>query len=270
MYSLLLSAHHPPPSGTSGISQWASQGGLGNLFTLFPSLFFFNTRICVSFFVILCSSHPEKLRYYGRFQLKQKLKSILGLFFLPTIMEAFISFFCKVLERGTFGQDANISKSITRKRKKYTPKPLPHVRSRSLSITSDKDNNHHFVPIESELDKRSSGTQHICYQHQSGLFSSLPAEIRIKIWTYILVPADLHVVRGEGRLLTLKCLGDVARDWYPPCQHLCWGSASKPFLWYRGVSPGYCIGTRGCEWYTSAVPLLQTCRLMYALLHHIG
>ncbi|PLB50841.1 hypothetical protein P170DRAFT_508945 [Aspergillus steynii IBT 23096] len=60
-----------------------------------------------------------------------------------------------------------------------------------------------------------------------------------------------------------QVLGGRSETSVSPCQHKCWGSAMKPFVWYRGVSPGYCVGSRGCEWYTGAIPLLQTCRLIY-------
>ncbi|THD00186.1 hypothetical protein EYZ11_000377 [Aspergillus tanneri] len=170
---------------------------------------------------------------------------------------------------GQYLNSKSSARTITKKRKQYSPKPLPETRPRRLSASSDSNEDKSLIPIEHESEKKSPKSQYFCKQEQSNLLTSLPIEIRMKIWEYVVILEDFHVVRGQGRLFTILCLGDKMRDRLTPCQHKCWGSSSKPFGWYYGVAPSWSIDTRGCPTLKDVVPLLQTCRLVYSEVVHI-
>ncbi|CAG7926472.1 unnamed protein product [Penicillium olsonii] len=123
---------------------------------------------------------------------------------------------------------------------------------------------------------RSKREQQTFDQHQSPLFSRLPVEIRLLIWGRYLCDQKLHVIlsnqhtwkQSDSKIIGLFCR--ESRD-YCPCSHHCWGQrARRP--------TGGCVEVikhvdsrwhEDQEWEFDTgrvdfVPLLQTCRLIYA------
>ncbi|PLB50843.1 hypothetical protein P170DRAFT_155155 [Aspergillus steynii IBT 23096] len=167
----------------------------------------------------------------------------------------------KLCVRIVYGPDANIPKSITRRRKENAPKSLPHKRARSLSISDDNKQGPLLIKIQTQDKKIFKKQQYFSLQTQSGLLAFLPPEIRVQIWRYVIASFDLHIVRAAKTLWAIECAGEGMAQ-RPLCFHDCWGVSDRPFAGYHGTTPGYCYSTRGYAKFRDGISLLQTCRLV--------
>jgi len=111
----------------------------------------------------------------------------------------------------------------------------------------------------------SSGRQRTADQLQSRLLSTLPAEIRRIIWRHAVGGQLLHMARVPKRLVALECAQpkDLTKD-LETLRHDCWcmtrigalrGTITRVYRTKNGAQP-----TRPAN----LLPLLQTCRLVYA------
>lgn len=169
--------------------------------------------------------------------------------------------------RGDNGRQKDVE--ITRERKKYRAPPLPKRRPRTLTISSDWDAQaeHRFPSgIHALLGRKFWIPQSTSNQDHSPLFARLPAEIRSMIWEHLLCGLRLHIVRARKRLLAIRC--DKVPVFEPDlheCRHSCWAITTTSRLVYTPTSGHYLGPVDGeeCE-YANLVPILKTCRLMYA------
>ncbi len=123
------------------------------------------------------------------------------------------------------------------------PVPLPATRPRALTL-----------PLP-EMDGTTVVEQVTKQQGQSVLFRKIPLEIRMMIYTYVLVSRSswVHVIRKEyKRLAHFRCKGYCKLKSRDPC----WGSLDIYGDWDPGKEGA---GTDGGN-----LPLLRTCRKMYA------
>ena len=111
----------------------------------------------------------------------------------------------------------------------------------------------------------SSGRQRTADQSQSRLISTLPSEIRLVIWRHAVGGQLLHMARVPNRLVALECAQpkDLTKD-LETLRHDCWcmtrigalrGTITRVYRAKNSAQP-----TRP----TNLLPLLQTCRLVYA------
>jgi hypothetical protein len=113
--------------------------------------------------------------------------------------------------------------------------------------------------------KTSSCRQRTADQSQSRLLSTLPAEIRRVIWRHAVGEKLLHMARVPNRLVALECAQpkDLTKD-LETLRHDCWcmtrigalrGTITRVYRAKNSAQP-----TRPAN----LLPLLQTCRLVYA------
>lgn len=168
----------------------------------------------------------------------------------------------KLCIRLVYGPDSNIPKSIVRKRKENAPRPLPNTRARTLSISDDQAQKSRHRNVHDEDERNLMTQQHLHSQTQHSLLLSLPPEIRVQIWRYVIALSELHIVRARKKLWAIQC-ARFSMAQRPLCCHDCWGISDRPFVGYHGTTPGYCHSTRGYARFRDGVPLLQACRLVY-------
>lgn len=111
----------------------------------------------------------------------------------------------------------------------------------------------------------SSARQHTADQSQSRLLSTLPTEIRQAIWRHAVGGQLLHLTRVPNRLVALECAQpkDLTKD-LETLRHDCWCMTRIGAL--RGTIPRVYRAKNGAQPTRPAnlLPLLQTCRLVYA------
>lgn len=166
------------------------------------------------------------------------------------------------------------SAQIKEERKTFGVSPLPKKRPRTLTLPLDDSTqpDRRFQDIFRSLVERiSSVPQRTSSQEKSPLLARLPTEIRWLVWKFLLCGQHLHIVRAKKRLLAIRCEEESRLEPnLDTCTHFCWGITNYTG---RGHTPmaGYYKSRKNndnCD-YANLLPILQTCRLMYAGLYSI-
>lgn len=130
---------------------------------------------------------------------------------------------------------------------------LPRKRPRALTCPLPAQSRRSWNPFKQIV-------QQTFHQTQSALFTQLPSEIRLQIWSEVLGGHLLHVVRAPKTLLAIPC-GEDFGPGLATRKHRCWESdiiSIEP-------TPGFYHGPRNPDIAKpgNLLPLLRTCRKVY-------